>query len=43
MKKDTLYRDDYGEIWARIDDERVYNRRLGFGVWDGGRGLRIAI
>lgn len=33
------YKDKYGVIWLKIDDFYVWNRKLGFGGWFGGKGL----
>ncbi len=33
------YKDNYGEIWTRIQDWYVHSPKLGWGLWDNGRGL----
>lgn len=36
----TLYEDTYGRIWELIGPGLVWNKEVGVGLWDDGRGLK---
>ena len=33
------YTDKYGTVWVKIDRYYVWNQRLGYGLWDNGKGF----
>lgn len=39
MRRRTLWIDEWGQIWQKIDSYRVWNEVNGFGFWDHGKGL----